>query len=55
VRWRPGASDPLELELQAVVSHLTQELGTRLGSSARCTGQKPLNRFERKQLIVRWT
>lgn len=31
---RPEMSEPLELDLQTVVSHLVRVLGTKLGSSA---------------------
>lgn len=36
--WKPEASDPLELELQAAVIYLVWILGVELGSSGRATG-----------------
>ena len=41
--WRPEGSDPLELELQKVVSRLVQVLGSQLGCSptAICAPTEP--------------
>lgn len=42
----PLKLDPLELELQAVVNHLMQMLGTALESSARAISRAPIFLFE---------